>query len=565
MEINEKSSRSGKYTYHPMQMHLHTCHQPGGSMEGHIYNAASLGMKYIRFTDHDTRTGPKKNPVNGFDFSCGELMHETEKTTFGWEVAEGLPSDVPTEYKFVDGRLRVVCGAHDGASDKWTTLHEMSFKSSGKSHTVSLLANVMVRLGVSFTPTENTRLLIGIRMSQRPPEHTPARLVYCLGEMPDGATPHYKYIQLASDGLLEFFLGDEALLDGIGGLDNVFDTVILTLQSRGDSGGEYALDRFEIEAELGFNDVIVRQRVLADEIGRRYGVKPFVTSEISGAGVHKNCFSTAVPIIDYNEYNYEITEMEAIAHVKKYGGIFSYNHPFESYKRQDISPDEKERILYNLAAEFSASKVLGATLMEVGFCVGRNQFSLDDHLRLWDLLSLSGVFITGYGDSDSHHNNGGWFKGNNFAAWIAAESDEFPAPEEEFIASMKAGRVYMGDPVIFGGKLSFTAEDGCEQGSIFTCVGRGMPLKLEFNAEVGESWTARVVIDREVTEIALNGGEFSYEFELESKRTVSFARVELYDENERCVALTNPIYYVRSDEFARKLPPERLAKRRIDK
>ena len=52
--------------YEPMPMHIHTCHQPGGSMEGHIYNASRLGMRYIRFTDHDTRTGEKKNQVKGF-------------------------------------------------------------------------------------------------------------------------------------------------------------------------------------------------------------------------------------------------------------------------------------------------------------------------------------------------------------------------------------------------------------------------------------------------------------------------------------------------------------------
>jgi len=62
--------------YYPMHMHMHTCHQPGASMEGHIYNASLLGMKYIRFTDHDNRVGLKKNALKSFDFSRGELSYE---------------------------------------------------------------------------------------------------------------------------------------------------------------------------------------------------------------------------------------------------------------------------------------------------------------------------------------------------------------------------------------------------------------------------------------------------------------------------------------------------------
>lgn len=46
-----------QYIYHGIAMHRHTCHQPGSSMEAHIYNAHQLGMQYIRFTDHDTRVG----------------------------------------------------------------------------------------------------------------------------------------------------------------------------------------------------------------------------------------------------------------------------------------------------------------------------------------------------------------------------------------------------------------------------------------------------------------------------------------------------------------------------
>jgi len=34
------------------------------------------------------------------------------------------------------------------------------------------------------------------------------------------------------------------------------------------------------------------------------GVKPFVTTEISAAGQHKNCYATWVPVINYAERGY---------------------------------------------------------------------------------------------------------------------------------------------------------------------------------------------------------------------------------------------------------------------
>ena len=45
-------------------------------MEGHIANAVSLGMEYIRFTDHDSRVGFKSDSVDFFDFSRAELVYE---------------------------------------------------------------------------------------------------------------------------------------------------------------------------------------------------------------------------------------------------------------------------------------------------------------------------------------------------------------------------------------------------------------------------------------------------------------------------------------------------------
>ncbi len=563
MKSAERSSVSGDYTYHPMHMHLHSCYQPGGSMEGHIYNAVALGMKYIRFTDHDTRTGPPKSPITEYDFSCGTLMQEAEDgTPYGWRPGEG---DRPApDYTFTAKGLTVTCAAGESRGSTWRTLQTMEFVSGSARHTVSLLAGVCLRLGVAFTPTADTRLVIAIRLSQRPPEHIPAQLWYVLGEPPAELPPHCQCVPLAGDGELTVDFSAEPAMEELGGPDNVFDTVTLILQARHGAGGTYGLSHFSIAVQEGFDPVVRHQQAVADAIGARYGVKPFVTTEISGAGLHKNVFSTAVPVVDYRERGYQVTAAEAIAHVQRHGGIFAYNHPFFSYKKQAFTPEERQQVIARLAAELTASKALGATLIEIGFPRGRHGFSQEDYLRLWDMLSLAGVFLTGYGASDSHNNTSGWFGGsNNFAAWVAAKSQEFPAPEEEFIASMKTGRMYTGDPTRLCGGLRFTAEAGVEMGSVFTCIGKGEPLKLFFSADVAENWRVCTVTDGEREEFPPTvAGEFRHSFLLKSRRPVSFARVELYDESGRCVALTNPIYYVRTDEFVGEIPACRLAERK---
>ena len=70
------SKTAKRYTYHPMHMHLHAACDHGASMAMHMFNARQLGMRYLWFTDHDTRTGVKSQPVNGFEFDGPGLIKE---------------------------------------------------------------------------------------------------------------------------------------------------------------------------------------------------------------------------------------------------------------------------------------------------------------------------------------------------------------------------------------------------------------------------------------------------------------------------------------------------------
>ncbi len=519
MENNEEMK---KYAYYAQAMHLHCCSQMGASMASHMENAAALGMRYIHFTEHDTRMGRREYELDAFDFT----RHETEYSDFDGQSVKLSPvGDI--NMRFVGDELELSADKEAG----------VELIASGKRQTRPLTSGVTLAVGISG----NAQVRLDIMLSQRPPDHTPAHFVYSLDPSVEVHTLH------VSDDIPE----------ELGGLDNALAGVTLYV-----SGGTIRLSRLEIHSEFGYAEILRRQREVAEQVGARYGIKPFVTYEISGAGQHKNCFSTSVPILDYEKHGWKISAAEAVRHVKAYNGVFSYNHPFDRYKRMTLTDNERSRLVAEMAAELAASHVWGADVIEVGFPMGRHGFTLDEHLRLWDLLSLSGIFITADGDNDSHFSHQGAFSGNNFAAWIAADADlPFPVPESEFEDSLRAGRAYTGDPIYLKGAVDFTA-DGCPMGAVLVHTEKTakQPRTFCFTADnVGEGWRARVILDGELfSETVADSEHFDLSWTLIPRRAVTFVRVEMYNEEGRCILLTNPIYMVNTDIFAGEVPTARI-------
>lgn len=510
-------------------MHLHSIHQPGASMEGHIYNAHTLGMKYIRFTDHDTRLGHDKRSVNGFDFTKGMLEYETDAgVTCGWEaVGDCAPS-------ISDAALKFSTSGRGG----------IKFYTSGKKHSRALLSDVTLELTIKQELAHGARLLIDVVLSQRPPDHKEAHLLYIIGESTESDHKHYAVIPLeaSADGSYKLEITKDAeSLPQIGGLDNAFGTVSIIIEGE----GSLSISLFEISSIYERDDLISRQRELADEIGAKYGIKPFVTTEISGAGQHKNCFSTSVPVLDYSKG--KITADMAISHVLSHGGIFSYNHPFESskYKRVPFTREELDGIVRYESETLAENRVWGASLMEVGFPMGRGLFTLDDHLRLWDNLALSGVFITGYGDSDSHKSHAAWFSGNNFASWIGVDDSlEYPITEEVFNDAMVKGRVYMGDPVLFSGDVSLSCL-GAEIGSVVEHSGESFPIRLIIPKAENTDVIRLIRSGDCILEEHPKDGQLEITVEITPDADIEFIRAEMYNADGRCIMLTNPIYFVK--------------------
>jgi len=530
--------------YYAMPMHLHSIHQPGASMESHIYNAASLGMSYIRFTDHDTRTGRKSAPVESFDFSRGELKYYDHKDEMvGWDTV-GDPS-----VSFENGELVLSSPLRDTVG--------ISFFSEGKRHTFALLSDIVLTFGFTYKCAIDSRIVFDITLSQRPPEHKEAHYRYVLGKPSKKSSHLFKEVEMPKpDGnVYRLHLSNDIEKElELGGLDNTFATVTVFVEN----DAVIRLSRFEIEHKYEYNDLVERQRALAEKVGEKYKVKPFVTTEISGAGQHKNCFTSSVPIINYYERNYKMSEEEACEYLRSHGAVFSYNHPFEAdrYKRKAFTREEIENIIAYETESLSKSRVYGAAVMEVGFPEGRGLFTLEDYLRLWDNLSLNGVFITGDGDSDSHYSNRSWFDKNNFVTWISADDSlSFPISEEEFNKSLLSGNCYMGDPTRLLGEVSFFSGE-----RLMGSVNRAYESEYEFTLKisgVNKGATVRFIKDGEPlnTETA-EGGEYIKTVKASVEKEISFVRAELYDTDGRCIMLTNPIYFV-APQYRGFVPKER--------
>lgn len=556
---------NSQFTYYPMHMHIHTCFQPGSSMANHFYNANKLGMKYIWFTDHDVRTGIKKVPVTGFSFDTGSLMKDEGNGLFcGFEVTS-FENTANFTHKICTETKTLFMNAYAEKSQNWQNAG-IHFVSSGARHTAALLMGVCLNLNVTAEKINpDSRLIFDIRLSQRPPSLKPAHLLYVVGSTDGLSAPHTQILPLKiAGGEVHLPISDDISDDtDIGGRDNVFDTIAIVLQVRNGACLSVSLKDFEIKVKKFFEAAHHEQKKLAAKVGNRYGVTPFVSFEISDAGEHKNCFSTCVPTIDYAEQNFEVSNMDAVKHIKKHGGIFAINHPLaiQALKRQNFSETQRSQTVAKMAACLLSNHAYGAHLIEVGFPCGRNGFSLEEYVMLWDLLSMGGLFLCGYGSSDSHRNNDGWFSGNNFATYLAAPQNlPHPISEKVFTHSMKRGMAYTGNPVKINGEVRFETTDGYQMGTIFKAE-EASEVEIEFFMEHTEpGWQFRLIETGLVTVAeTLPSGSFSHRSVLcAGKTTVSFQRAEVYDETGKCILLTNPIYVVNVAEAAFEIPKERL-------
>ena len=479
-------------------------------------------------TEHDTRMGRRPKDISVFSFPEKELLVRLENgTRAGFMEVDGNTGTYSFEDDLDGISMRIRADENKNQS--------MLFHSIGKRHSAPLFARLCVDLDADILANvENgARITVAFVLSAQPPTYKQAELCYVYGEMPKKQeNMQYLPFPKKENGVYRFPLTKDAS-EEVGGVDNALCNIRLTVEN----GGEMLFRSFVFHRELNFQEVRAEQIKLAKQLGEKWGVVPFVGFEISGAGNHKNCYSSKVPVIDYREYGFRVTNEQAIAHVKEHGGIFSWNHPFTVVAKAEGTQEER---LAALSQKLVENRVYGASMMEVGFPSGRDGFTANHYLQLWDILSANGVFITGVGDSDNHHAVAeGWTEGNNFSTFVGLYGDEEPC-EEDFVCALSRGSVWGGNPVKI---KDFTFEvNDAPQGSVIC----GERVEVAFSAKDVRcgGYALCVVNGWPIQRVEISSGAVAGTFELTNTHKYNFARVEIYDEEGVLIAFSNPIYLV---------------------
>jgi len=514
-----------------MPMHLHASHEPKASIGAHMSHAASLGMKYIWHTEHDVRMGQKENAIPHFSFTEPRLECTLENgVKAGFSVLSGDGS-ICSFSEIGDGYM--LSARIEG--EKSLTL---GFRSEGKVHCDPLFARLAVELDMDLSVSGGS-FSVAFVLSAQPPSYEQARLVYAVGGYSDTGAPTLlrPFPEKDENGKYRFEISRDAGAE-IGGLDNALCGIEIRLASDKTGITELSLRSVDFHRELNFEDVRQEQIKLASSLGEKWGMTPFVSYEITGAGHHMCVYSTRVPVINYAERGFKVTPQDAIAHARSHGAIYSYNHPFSEWNYLGLSHEEKLGVIDELAENLIESRVRGASLIEVGFPVNKGDFDEKYHLPLWDKLSLAGVFISGDGDSDNHFaTEMGWTEGNNFCSYIGIKDSELPC-EEAFIRAMKRGSLWFGDPAAMG-DIDF-GDDDVPQGSVI--VGDSRSLAISVSGVKRDGKLIRIVDGNADAEIPIQDGCASDSYTLVRRGAFSFVRYEIRDSSSRLIASTNPMY-----------------------
>ncbi len=528
--------------FYPIHMHLHASHEPTASIGAHMSHAAELGIKHMFITEHDTRMGEKKRAMNEFRFTEPSLFFETEN---GIRAGFKHVKDEGGSYIFSENgeNFSLEITADKGGYE------EFYFYSATKAHSDPLFSDISVDMDADISLLGNARLSVEFILSAQPPTYKQAKLIYVLGEIPDlhENTAYCKFPNKSEDGLYHFNLTSDTS-DAVGGLDNALCYINIILEGRMGEG-KISFRSFKFNRKLDFEPVRQRQIGIAEELGKKWGVTPFVTFEISGAGHHRNCYTTTVPCINYKELGYRVTGEYAVNHVKDHGGIFSYNHPFTEWKRDGLSEEEKIRVVDELIEKFSENKVEGAALMEVGFPYEKEDFYDRHYLRLYDGLAAKGVFITADGDSDNHHaTDSGWKKGNNFATFAGLYYNEEPR-ESDFTRAFMRGSCWCGNPLLIK-NMHLCANNQFTFGSIF--VNENAEIEFRASGISCEGYAVRIVNGIEDRKVEIKNGEVSDSYILKPSLRFNFVRYEIRDSEGILIALSNPVYSVqdRADVYS---------------
>jgi hypothetical protein len=285
--------------------------------------------------------------------------------------------------------------------------------------------------------------------------------------------------------------------------------------------------------------------------------------EVSWKLPHMNWFGESIKIVSYqgiqpHEYA-EFVGHTVVPEIHRAGGLVSYNHPFGYSFHQKLRPKfEQNLALKHVAAKMlptaSAPAAMGADLLEVGY-PNRQGIGLGHHIALWDILSRNGAFLTGLGSNDDHWGQNWYGVPNNWYTSVWAKSTAIP----DLLTAMGSGRAWAASLSGYRGSMDLLVDGSAPMGSVsvssltsrrLTAYATDLPANGKLQVIQGDvdyaghadAFPKRRVIGHYAPSDFASGAVTQT---IDTSKA-SFVRTQVLNANGKVVALSNPVWLLRS-------------------
>jgi hypothetical protein len=588
-----------------MAMHVHSSFsEQDGSMDSQLYQATKNAVDVLWWTDHDARMEGLQycQAVNFTNLTgrrgAGELLqgkawHWQRRTSGPLAHSSGgelVASPVSPNDPARQGSLRLTAQSTSGQPASFG--YYANSQPAGWNYRDNLTGQSL-RLDVLLTPGWREgylELLIhtsyhtatggrpagNYSLSYRfvPAGVAPRRAtqgntgVITIPVMRSGGGPWYTAVITPADDIA-------ALWPDVDHRDFALWELTLSAVSTGQEvGGYFGYLRFD-RTKSGAT-FLAQQRHMGARLAAKYPkVDQRQGLEVSWRTPHMNWFAESVTMPDYQgiapgDYS-RFLEHTVVPHVHAIGGLISYNHPFGTSFVGKLRPAAKQhamlrKVTATMLPAAASPAALGADLLEVGYR-NREGVDLKHHIALWDILSRNGAFLTGLGANDDHWGQNWHGLHNNWFTSVWAKSTSTRA----LLRALAAGRAWSASLSAYRGSLDLLADGSAPMGSVSvssvtsrrlaayaTHIPDGGSLQV-LQGDVDYPGHADISVKRKVigkyAAADLARGGVMQRVDTSSS---SFVRSQVVDSSGKIVALSNPIWLLRTPP-PHGVPPHRGA------
>jgi hypothetical protein len=572
-----------------MAMHIHSSFsEQNGSMDSQLYQASTNQVDVLWWTDHDARMeGIGYRDVVHFTSLTQEKGAPGQGAPWLWQQRQGgsltsasgggivaypcSPNDpVP------GGSLRLAAQSSTGRAvfGYYANCHAAGWNYRDNLTGQSLLIDILLASGwgkgylemllaTSYHEASGGRPAGEYTLSYRfvPAGQPASRVAQGLNGVitipvrPTSSAPWYTAAMTPSEDIA-------ALWPDLDHRDFALSELTLRAVSTGDLVQGY-FDYLRFERTISGEAFLDQQQAMEVVLAAKY---PSVVQqqglEVSWLLPHLSWFGGAVAMPDYGATTprtyIEFLAGTVVPRTHTAGGLISYNHPFGYNDGPLLPASEQDALVSEVATALlpgrGTSAALGCDLLEVGYPV-RGGCDLAHHTALWDIMSRNACFLTGNGTSDDHFGQDWLGITNNWITSVWAASTRQP----DLLAALGAGRAWFGSLADFDGTLDLSADGSCAMGSVSVSGVRtrqlsvgvtGVPAggslqvlqgEVDYAGREGLTDNTQLLASYPASQLGSQPVRLQA-----SNRQSSFVRAQVLDASGTVIAMSNPIWLLRS-------------------